>query len=184
MAIAHGRRSADTATTGTANDANRDHAARYIGGARAGQESLNFVHEVAEPVARIQDSMMRPIRQTARWLRLAVAALFAVSAVTQIPAMSVAHAMKPIQPIEATIAHHHHHHSDHSRHSDLSGTIADVAHDGSLCFAMGCCLALAAIGLGAPAASSVLLGVMAITSVPAMLPVSLDPADPPPRLQV
>jgi hypothetical protein len=49
---------------------------------------------------------------------------------------------------------------------------------------MGCCLALAAIGLDAPAASSVLLGVMAITSVRAMLPVSLDPADPPPRLQV
>jgi ABC-type Zn2+ transport system substrate-binding protein/surface adhesin len=131
--------------------------------------------------------MMRPIRQMARWLRLAVAALFAVSAMTQVQAMSVAHAMKTMQQVEATLAHHHHHHhSDHSHrdHSDHSCTVADVAHDGSLCFAMGCCLALAAIGLGAPAASSVLLGVMAITSVRAMLPVSLDPADPPPRLQV
>lgn len=124
---------------------------------------------------------MRPIRQTARWLRLAVAALFAVSAMEQIPAMGVAHAMKPMPQIKATIIDHHH---QHGGHSDHSAAVADIAHDGALCFAMGCCLALAAIALDAPGASSVLLAVMTITSVRTMLPVSLDPADPPPRLQV
>jgi hypothetical protein len=127
----------------------------------------------------------RALRQKARWLRVAWAALFAVSTLLQLPAMAFAATSGSAQQeitnaTQHTQAHQHHQHG-HDHH-DGSGPVA--AHDGPACFAVGCCFALGAVGTSAPAAAYVLLGLLAHAPARTMLPSLPDPVVPPPRLQV
>ena len=129
-----------------------------------------------------------PLRQRVRWLRVAWAALFAVSTLLQLPAMAFAATSSgsaqrdmtsAAQHNQADQAHQHHQHD----HDHPDGSAADPAHEPS-CFALGCCFALGAAGMGAPTAAYILLGVLARAPARTMLPSLPDPAVPPPRLQV
>jgi hypothetical protein len=116
---------------------------------------------------------------------VAWAALFAVSTLLQLPAMAFAATSGSAQQeitnaTQHTQAHQHHQHS----HDHHDGSGPDAMHDGASCFALGCCFALGAVGTGAPAATHVLLGMLARASARTMLPSLPDPAVPPPRLQV
>lgn len=127
----------------------------------------------------------RALRQKVRWLRVAWAALFAVTTLLQLPAMAFAATSGSVQrEITSTAQHtqaHQHHQHDHDHHD---GSAPDAAHDGPPCFALGCCFALGAGGTSAPVAAYVLLGMLARAPARTMLPSLPDPAVPPPRLQV
>lgn len=128
---------------------------------------------------------MQPIRTSARSLRLALAALFALVTLVQVPAMAVAYATASARPMTATSldADDHGSHSHH-RHDHTPAT-SDGAQDASLCQAMGCCvIAIAPAAIGAPAATYSPLGLIDIPPPCVMLPAQPEPADPPPRLQV
>jgi hypothetical protein len=126
------------------------------------------------------------IRKRVRWLRVAWAALFAVSTLLQLPAMAFAStATAAPQEItnatQPTQAHQHHHQHDHDHHD---GTASDAGDNGPSCFAVGCCFALGAVGTCQPAAAYIPLGTLARAPTRTMLPALPDPAVPPPRLQV
>lgn len=124
----------------------------------------------------------RALRQRARWLRIAWAALFAVSTLAQLPAMAFAATSGSAQQeITNATQHTQAHQHDHDHHD---GSSPDAAHHGPSCFALGCCFALGAPGTSAPAAAHVLLGTLARAPARMMLPSLTDPAVPPPRLQV
>jgi hypothetical protein len=125
---------------------------------------------------------MQPIRTTARWLRLALAMLFAVVTLIQVPAMAVAYATAPARP--AAAAPHDAPHNSHS-HRDHAPQASDSAQGESVCQAMGCCVvAIEPAVIRAPAATYCLLGLVDIPPARVMLPALPEPTDPPPRLQV
>jgi hypothetical protein len=134
---------------------------------------------------------MGSVRTSARWLRLALAMLFAVTTIMQVPAMAVACATKSSEPVAASFAAHHHSHSGHHQHhADIAADIAinvvdaDVTHDDSVCQAMGCCLALNPAIARTPVTMDLLIGLIDQAPARVMLPAFPEPADPPPRLQV
>ena len=129
---------------------------------------------------------MHTIRTSAKWLRLGLAVLFAAVTVVQVPAMAIACATGSAQPAATAVSHggHHHSHTAHGHQMEPAADAADATHDATACFALGCCTALRPLGITAPAVADVLLGVLDLASAQAMLPSLLEPADPPPRLQV
>ena len=126
---------------------------------------------------------MHTIRTSAKWLRLGLAVLFAAVTVVQVPAMAIACATGSAKPAATAVSHGSHHHS-HTAHRHQTEPAADATHDTSNCYALGCCTALRPLGITAPAVADVLLGVLDLESAQPMLPSMLEPADPPPRLQV
>jgi hypothetical protein len=126
---------------------------------------------------------MQSIRISAKWLRLGLAVLFAAVTVVQVPAMAIACATGSPQRAATAVSHGGHHHS-HTAHGHQAEPALDATHDASTCYALGCCTALRPLGITAPAVADVLLGVLDLASAQAMLPSLLEPADPPPRLQV
>jgi hypothetical protein len=164
--------------------ADRDHAAGYSGEPSNGQGTLNFIHVIAARHGRPKMPLMQPIRTSARWLRLALAMLFAVVTLIQVPAMAVAYATAPARSV-AVAPHDAHHHNSHSHHRDHAPQASDSAQDASVCQAMGCCVvAIDPAVICAPAATCSLLGLVDIPPARVMLPAFPEPADPPPRLQV
>jgi hypothetical protein len=131
--------------------------------------------------------VMGSLRTSARCVRLALAMLFTLVTVIQMPTMAVACATKSSHPVAASLASHYHSHSGHHQyHADIATDVADagVMHDGSVCQAMGCCLALNPAITRTPVAMDVLIGLLDQAAERAMLPALPEPADPPPRLQV
>jgi hypothetical protein len=132
-------------------------------------------------------ALMGSVRTSARWLRLALAALFAIGTMIQVPAMAIACATKSSQLVAASFADHHHSHSGHHQHhADVATDVvdADVTHDASVCQAMGCCMAIDPAVAPTPVAMDILIGLLDQAPARVMLPALPEPADPPPRLQV
>jgi hypothetical protein len=120
----------------------------------------------------------RPIRFL---LRAALAVIFGLMSVAHGPVMTFAKT-QPDAGHHAMSASKHpsaHHHSA-SPDEPSARSMPDAA---PVCYAFGCFVALA-IGVGAPAGSFEAIGTLLPNAPDAMVPVYLDPADPPPRLPV
>jgi len=131
---------------------------------------------------------MQSIRTTARWLRLALALVFAAISVAQVSTMAAARAAGSPHHVlsQATApASHADHHSSHSGHRHGFAAVADIVDNVSVCHVMGCCvIALALPASDAPVALYILIGVLDLTPARTMQPAPPGPVDPPPRLQV
>lgn len=132
---------------------------------------------------------MGSVRTSARWLRLALAMLFAVITVVQAPTLALAWATKSSESVTlAPSASHRHAHSDHHRHHAdvaIDDLDADVTYGDPLCQAMGCCwVAVNPAVVRSPAVVDLVLGLIDQAPARVMLPAFPEPADPPPRIQV
>lgn len=126
---------------------------------------------------------MQSMRTNAAWLRLALAGLFAVASLVQVPAMAFARTSGPAHHTMASVLHADHEIS-HSTHHHHTQSDLDVDRSAApICCVVGCCLAIGAVSIAAPAALLLLLGKIEAAPPRAMVAVLPDPADPPPRLQ-
>jgi len=123
---------------------------------------------------------MRKHRPTNGLLRTAVAVVFGFMSLLHGPVMTFA--MTGTAPVHHAMTSHtgHHHHGTALRDEVQPGERAAVP----VCNAFGCLIAVEALPLRVPGAILEPIGALAPGIADAMVPADIEPAVPPPRLQV
>jgi hypothetical protein len=111
-------------------------------------------------------------------LRAAMAVVFGFMSLVHGPVMTFAKA----GPAPAPHASHHSAHHDHA--APAEGSQPAKPDSPPVCYAFGCFIALDAVALRAPAAILNPIGALSPTPADALLAEDIEPAVPPPRLQV
>ena len=125
---------------------------------------------------------MHPGRPANIPFRVALAVVFGFMSLLHGPVMTFAKANPDIAHLAESAGGHaagHHHPAAHGEQSAPS--MPDAV---PVCYSLGCFVALESFVIGAPAASLIPIGTLSPTAARALVPAYLDPAVPPPRLQV
>lgn len=137
---------------------------------------------LAKPTDTLYMPGMRRPRPAKALLRAAFAAMFAFVSLAHGPVMTFAQAHGAVYHQHHQVAAAHgqgHHHHD----VDVDAQSSPPASD-AICFAVGCFASLASPAADNPDVIRTLAGKLSPPIVRALLPATMDPADPPPRLQV
>ena len=123
--------------------------------------------------------MMRKHRPTNSLLRTAIAVVFGCMSLLHGPVMTFAKAAPAHHDVPAAHSTHHHHGvaPDGDPQPIERGTIP-------VCYAFGCFVALESLPAGTPAAPLELISTLTPGIADTLLAADIEPAVPPPRLQV